>query len=138
MPINQTSMVHYMNLRIIFAKLNTPLCPSYSWWYISVSFHQVFYVIFDITFGAISIGYGPIPWVCNAEFYPLWARSTCVSLATATNWLFNLIISFTFLTLTEAISKFGMFCDLKDLNFLSKVQTRKLYINRFFNIIILF
>ena len=32
-------------------------------------------------------GIAPIPWTVNAEIYPLWARSVCTSVATATNWL---------------------------------------------------
>lgn len=50
-------------------------------------------------------GMGPMPWTINSEIYPLWARSTANSIATAFNWLLNLIISMTFLSLTEAITK---------------------------------
>ena len=50
-----------------------------------------------------------MPWTINSEIYPLWARSTGNSLATATNWLCNLIVSMTFLTLTETITKYGKF-----------------------------
>lgn len=54
-------------------------------------------------------GMGPMPWTINSEIYPLWARSTCNSLATATNWLSNLLVSMTFLTLTETITKYGTY-----------------------------
>ncbi|KAL5013672.1 hypothetical protein ScPMuIL_007942 [Solemya velum] len=54
-------------------------------------------------------GLGPMPWTINAEIYPLWARSTATSIATAVNWGCNLIISLTFLTLTEHITKYGTF-----------------------------
>ncbi len=50
-------------------------------------------------------GMGPMPWTINSEIYPLWARSLGNSLASSTNWAFNLLISMTFLSLTESITK---------------------------------
>ncbi|ESO89863.1 hypothetical protein LOTGIDRAFT_218322 [Lottia gigantea] len=58
---------------------------------------------------AFAPGLGPMPWTINSEIYPLWARSTSTSIATAVNWILNLIISFTFLTLTETITNYGTF-----------------------------
>lgn len=50
-----------------------------------------------------------MPWTINAEIYPMWARSTGNAVATSTNWIFNLIISLTFLTLSTAITRQGTF-----------------------------
>lgn len=46
-------------------------------------------------------GMGPVPWTVNSEIYPTWARSTAIAIATTVNWLCNLIVSMTFLTLTD-------------------------------------
>ncbi|XP_035829186.1 proton myo-inositol cotransporter [Aplysia californica] len=75
-------------------------CPtSYSWMAIlGLALYLVFF----------APGMGPMPWTINSEIHPLWARSTGNSLSAATNWISNLLVSMTFLTLTETITKYGM------------------------------
>jgi SP family myo-inositol transporter-like MFS transporter 13 len=52
---------------------------------------------------------GPMPWTINAEIYPLAVRSQAMSVATAANWMSNLIVSVTFLSLIEATSTYVAF-----------------------------
>lgn len=54
-------------------------------------------------------GLGPMPWTVNSEIYPMWARGTGVAVATMINWACNLLVSFTFLTLFQTITKYGTF-----------------------------
>lgn len=76
-------------------------CPSaYSWLTMA---GMVLYLL------CFAPGMGPMPWTINSEIYPQWARSWCLSAATSVNWLFNLLMSMTFLSLTRAITKFGAF-----------------------------
>lgn len=54
-------------------------------------------------------GMSPMPWTINSEIYPMWARSFCYSIATSVNWMFNLLISLTFISLTEVLTTHGAF-----------------------------
>ncbi|XP_013068752.2 proton myo-inositol cotransporter-like [Biomphalaria glabrata] len=76
-------------------------CPtSYSWMAI---LGLILYLMF------FAPGMGPMPWTINSEIYPIWARSTGNSLSAATNWIANLLVSMTFLTLTETLTKYGTY-----------------------------
>jgi SP family galactose:H+ symporter-like MFS transporter len=53
--------------------------------------------------GFFAIGLGPIFWLLIAEIFPLALRGRAMSLATVANWVFNLIVSATFLDLVSAV-----------------------------------
>ncbi|CAH9072018.1 unnamed protein product [Cuscuta epithymum] len=63
--------------------------------------------------GAYIISYAPgigtAPWIVNSEIYPLRYRGIGGGIAAVSNWMSNLIVSQTFLTLTEAIGPWGTF-----------------------------
>ncbi|XP_077408612.1 solute carrier family 2, facilitated glucose transporter member 12 [Vanacampus margaritifer] len=50
-----------------------------------------------------SIGLGPMVYVVLSEIFPMGVRGRAVSVVSAVNWATNLLISMTFLTLTEKI-----------------------------------
>ncbi|XP_062570301.1 proton myo-inositol cotransporter-like [Saccostrea cucullata] len=66
-------------------------------------------------------GLGPNPWTINSEIYPLWARGTGISIATAVNWVANLGVSFSFLTLLEAITPYGTFFLYSGISFVGMI-----------------
>jgi MFS transporter, SP family, galactose:H+ symporter len=59
--------------------------------------------------GFFAIGLGPIFWLLIAEIFPLALRGRAMSLATVANWVFNLIVSATFLNLVGVIGSASAF-----------------------------
>jgi MFS transporter, SP family, galactose:H+ symporter len=59
--------------------------------------------------GFFAIGLGPVFWLLIAEIFPLALRGRAMSLATVANWVFNLIVSVTFLDLVSAVGSAGAF-----------------------------
>ncbi|KAJ4785499.1 Transporter [Rhynchospora pubera] len=60
-----------------------------------------------IALGAYIISYSPgmgtVPWIINSEIYPLRFRGLCGGIAAVSNWGANLIVSQSFLSLTQAL-----------------------------------
>lgn len=54
-------------------------------------------------------GMGTVPWIVNSEIYPLRYRGFGGGTAAMANWTSNLIVSQTFLTLTETLGTGGTF-----------------------------
>lgn len=76
-------------------------CPTkYSW---MALLGMVFYLL------SFSPGLGPIPWTVNSEIYPQWARSAGNAMSTGTNWIFNMLISLTFLHISDFLTYQGAF-----------------------------
>jgi sugar porter (SP) family MFS transporter len=56
-----------------------------------------------------AIGLGPVFWLMISEIFPLQMRGPAMAVCTMFNWGLNFAIAYTFLTLTDAISKQGTF-----------------------------
>ncbi|KAI5658051.1 hypothetical protein M9H77_26844 [Catharanthus roseus] len=50
-----------------------------------------------------SPGMGPVPWAVNSEIYPEIYRGTCGGMAATVNWVSNLLVAQTFLSLASAL-----------------------------------
>ncbi|KAF8408849.1 hypothetical protein HHK36_004918 [Tetracentron sinense] len=70
-------------------------CPSNYGWLALIGLGL--YIIF------FSPGMGTVPWIVNSEIYPLRFRGVCGGIAATANWISNLIVAQSFLSLTEAI-----------------------------------
>eukprot|EP00043_Microstomoeca_roanoka_P008454 m.81381 g.81381 ORF g.81381 m.81381 type:complete len:588 (+) comp14247_c0_seq2:59-1822(+) len=89
------------------------VCPNkYSWLTI---FAMCIYL------SSFGVGVSSMPWAINAEIFPTHVRSAGTSYATATNWVFNLAVSLSFLSLTSALTEAGTFWLYSGISFLSIV-----------------
>uniref|UniRef100_A0A1D1XIG1 Putative inositol transporter 2 n=1 Tax=Anthurium amnicola TaxID=1678845 RepID=A0A1D1XIG1_9ARAE len=70
-------------------------CPSNYGWLALIGL--ALYIIF------FSPGMGTVPWIVNSEIYPLRFRGVCGGIAATANWVSNLIVAQSFLSLTQAI-----------------------------------
>jgi sugar porter (SP) family MFS transporter len=56
-----------------------------------------------------AVGLGPVFWLLIAEIFPLAVRGRAMSLATISNWGFNLLVALTFLSLINLFGRPGTF-----------------------------
>lgn len=73
----------------------------------STKYLTVISILVYIMFFALSLG--PLGWLILSEVFPLNVRGVGMSLGSLSNWLFNLIVAFTFLKLVNALSPAGAF-----------------------------
>ena len=52
-----------------------------------------------------AIGLGPVFWLLISEIFPLAVRGRGMSLATVANWVFNLLVALTFLSIVNALGQ---------------------------------
>ncbi|XP_072499492.1 solute carrier family 2, facilitated glucose transporter member 12 [Notamacropus eugenii] len=76
-------------------EIDSDKVPEYLKWLSLVSL--LFYV------AAFSIGLGPMPWLVLSEIFPGGIRGRAMALTSSMNWGINLLVSLTFLTVTELI-----------------------------------
>ncbi|KAL0388935.1 UNVERIFIED_CONTAM: Inositol transporter 4 [Sesamum radiatum] len=76
-------------------------CPS-KIGFLAVIFLGLYIIIY-------SPGMGTVPWIVNSEIYPLKYRGIGGGIAAVSNWTANLVVSETFLTLTEHLGSSGTF-----------------------------
>ncbi|RKP07164.1 hypothetical protein THASP1DRAFT_17465 [Thamnocephalis sphaerospora] len=58
---------------------------------------------------AYALGLGNVPWLIQSELFPLALRGRAGGLATSVNWVCNLAVAVSFLSLTHAITAAGTF-----------------------------
>ncbi|KAL9343070.1 hypothetical protein Peur_063501 [Populus x canadensis] len=68
-----------------------------------------------------SPGMGPVPWTVNSEIYPEQYRGICGGMSATVNWISNLIVAQTFLSIAEAVGTGSTFLMLAGIAVLAVV-----------------
>lgn len=70
-----------------------------------------FVLLFSLTcyVASYALGLGYVPWVIQSEIFTLSLRGKANGIATATNWICNLIVASTFLSMTNVLTAAGTF-----------------------------
>lgn len=70
-----------------------------------------FVLLFSLTVyvASYALGLGYVPWIIQSEIFSISLRGKANGIATAVNWVCNLFVASTFLTMTNALSTAGTF-----------------------------
>ncbi|KAG0289042.1 myo-inositol transporter [Dissophora globulifera] len=85
----------------------TGICPNRSSGIKASSWVALASLVFYVA--SYGLGLGNAPWLIQSELFPLDIRGKATGMATACNFAGNLVISLTFLTLTQRITATGTF-----------------------------
>jgi SP family myo-inositol transporter-like MFS transporter 13 len=81
-------------------------CPSQSNDSVITGLLLTFLIIYVASY---ALGLGYIPWLAQSEMFPMSIRGKANGVATAVNWICNLIVSISFLSMTDAMTTAGTF-----------------------------
>merc|ERR1712179_519060 len=73
------------------------------------SFRYSAFVALIFFVSAYSFGFGPVTWILLSEIFPASSKGSAMALATAFNWLGNLVVSGTFIQAAEIFTLGGVF-----------------------------
>ncbi|XP_038563172.1 proton myo-inositol cotransporter-like isoform X5 [Micropterus salmoides] len=107
-PVDQTSTDHAAWGRC-FNRTETADSPIWAYNFCPTSYSWIVLLGLVLYLAFFAPGMGPMPWTVNSEIYPLWARSTGNACSAGVNWIFNVLVSLTFLHVAEFLTYYGAF-----------------------------
>jgi len=97
----------YIGLSGMALSLSVLACVFYGLLGVAVKWLVVGSLLVYVSSFAISLG--PIAWLIISEIYPIHIRGFAMSIATVSNWAFNMIVALAFLPLIDSLGKSSTF-----------------------------
>ncbi|CAL1385981.1 unnamed protein product [Linum trigynum] len=98
---------------LVVSKPNRDLCHGEDRVFFEQGCPSKFGILAVVFLGLYIVSYSPgmgtVPWIVNSEIYPLKYRGVGGGIAAVANWVSNLIVSESYLTLTEHLGPGGTF-----------------------------